>query len=80
MACVIYLKLVKIMIILKNGTNLTNWEDVKNKKDVRYVSEDLSDFTDKSHMVIKSAKIASDPEIMLVGNDGYIHSENIFYL
>lgn len=46
----------------------------------RFMDVDLSDFTDKSHMVIKSAKIASDPEIMLVGNDGYIHSENIFYL
>ena len=32
----------KVLIILKDGTNLTDWDDVKNKRDVLFVSEDLS--------------------------------------
>lgn len=32
----------KVLIILKDGTNLTSWNDVDDKKDVLYVSEDLS--------------------------------------
>ena len=32
-----------VLIILKDGTNLTSWSDVKDKSEVLYVSEDLSD-------------------------------------
>jgi hypothetical protein len=32
----------EVLIILKDGTNLTSWSDVQDKKDVLYVSEDLS--------------------------------------
>lgn len=32
----------KVLIILKDGTNLANWDDVKNKRDVIFLSEDLS--------------------------------------
>lgn len=31
-----------VLIILKDGTNLTSWNDVEDKSDVLYVSEDLS--------------------------------------
>lgn len=34
----------KVLIILKDGTNLTSWYDVENKNDVIYVSEDLSKY------------------------------------
>lgn len=37
-----------VLIVLKDGTNLTRWEDVKNNGDVIYVSEDLSNQTDLS--------------------------------
>ena len=30
-----------VLIILTDGTNLTNWEDVENREDVLFVSEDL---------------------------------------
>lgn len=35
-----------VLIILKDGSNLTSWDDVENKEDVLYVSEDLSEFID----------------------------------
>ena len=35
----------QVLIILKDGTNLTDWEDVDEREDVLYVSEDLSDCT-----------------------------------
>ena len=38
-----------VLIILKDGTNLTNWPDVEEKKDILYLSEDLSDCTDLSY-------------------------------
>jgi len=34
-----------VLIILKDGTNLTSWDDVEDKCDVIYVSEDLSSYT-----------------------------------
>jgi surface protein len=37
-----------VLIILKDGTNLTDWKDVGFFGDIMYVSEDLSDFTDLS--------------------------------
>lgn len=30
-----------VLIILTNGTNLTNWDDVENREDIQYISEDL---------------------------------------
>lgn len=35
-----------VLIILKDGTNLTGWDDVGDKDDIIYISEDLSGFTD----------------------------------
>lgn len=32
----------EVLIILNDGTNLTSWDDVEDKKDILYVSEDLS--------------------------------------
>ena len=31
-----------VLIILNDGTNLTDWNDVKNKEDIIYISEDLT--------------------------------------
>ena len=36
----------KTLIILEDGTNLTDWDNVENKDDILYVSEDLSDYKD----------------------------------
>lgn len=47
-----------VLIILKNGDNLTSWDDVSDKEDILYVSEDLSvvtDFTDR-YRDLKSLK------------------------
>ena len=30
-----------VLIILTNGTNLTNWKDVENREDILFISEDL---------------------------------------
>lgn len=38
----------KVLIILKDKTNLTRWGDVENAKDIIYISEDLSDYKDLS--------------------------------
>ena len=35
-----------VLIILKNGFNLTSWEQVDNKEDIIYISEDLFGKTD----------------------------------
>ncbi len=34
-----------VLIILNDGSNLTSWDDVENKDEVIYVSEDLSSYT-----------------------------------
>ena len=36
----------KTLIILEDGTNLTDWDNVENKDDILYVSEDLSYYKD----------------------------------
>ena len=38
-----------VLIILKDGTNLTNWDDVDNKNEIIYISENLSDCNDLSN-------------------------------
>ena len=38
-----------VLIILKDGTNLTNWNEVVNKEDIIFIIEDLSNFTDLSN-------------------------------
>lgn len=35
-----------VLIVLKDGTNLTDFNDVDDKDEIIYISEDLSDFTD----------------------------------
>ena len=30
-----------LLIVLKDGKNLTNWKDVENKEDIIFISEDL---------------------------------------
>ena len=36
----------KVLIILKDGSNLTDWSFVENKDDIIYISEDLFGITD----------------------------------
>ena len=38
-----------VLIILKDGTNLTNWNEVVNKEDIIFIIENLSNFTDLSN-------------------------------
>ena len=38
----------KVLILLKDGTNLTSWNEVENREDIIYISEDLSGVTDLS--------------------------------
>ena len=36
----------EVLIVLNDGTNLTSWDDVEDKNDIIYLSENLSDCTD----------------------------------
>lgn len=47
----------QVLIILKDGTNLTSWQDVKNEDDILYVSEDLSNETDLSNTYADLKKV-----------------------
>lgn len=38
----------EVLIILKDGTNITSWSDVEDKEDILYLSEDLSGYIDLS--------------------------------
>ena len=48
----------KVLILLKDGTNLTSWNEVENREDIIYISEDLSGVTDLSfrYQGLKSLK------------------------
>ena len=48
----------EVVIILKDGTNLTSWADVKDKKSILYVSENLSNCTklSRKYQGMKSLK------------------------
>ena len=35
-----------VLIILKDGTNLSSWSDVESREEILYLSEDLSDAAD----------------------------------
>lgn len=66
-----------VLIILKDGTNLTRWRDVKNRRDVMYVSEDLSEYPNLSGRYsgltsLKAIVVADSPEYLLT-------TENMFY-
>ena len=43
----------EVLIILNDGTNLTSWDDVEDKDDILYVSEDLTDVEDLKGQVKK---------------------------
>jgi surface protein len=47
-----------VVIILNDGSNLTDWDDVKDKEDIIYVSENLSNYTNLSrkYQGLKSLK------------------------
>ena len=54
----------KVLIILKDGTNLTDWKDVENIKDIIFVSENLSDYISLGRYEgFKSLKAIVTPEI-----------------
>ena len=66
-----------VLIILKDGTNLTSWDDVKSKLDVKYVSEDLSGYSDLSRkysglISLKAIVVSEAPAYLLT-------TESMFY-
>lgn len=66
-----------VLIILKDGTNLTCWGDVENKRDIMYVSEDLSKCHDLSG---RYSSMTSLTAIVVADAPAYIFStENMFY-
>lgn len=51
----------EVLIVLKDGTNLTSWDDVEYLRDILYVSEDLSDVDDLSkHYYEKAGQVYSN--------------------
>ena len=66
-----------VLIILKDGTNLTSWDDVENKRDIIYVSEDLSECFDLSSKYsgltsLRAIVVTQFPEHVIT-------TENMFY-
>lgn len=48
----------KVLIVLKDGTNLNSWSDVEYLRDILYISEDLSDVDDLSSYYYEKASSA----------------------
>ncbi|WP_407374600.1 BspA family leucine-rich repeat surface protein [Methanobrevibacter sp.] len=65
-----------VLIILNDGTNLTSWNDVENKNEIIYVSEDLSKFTDLSY---KYADLTNLKAIVADVTDKVIDMNSMFY-
>lgn len=67
-----------VLIILKDGTNLTHWNRVKNKDDVIYVSENLSSHDDLSrkYSSFKSLKaiVTANVTGKVTNMEGMFHS------
>ena len=53
-----------ILIILKDGTNLTNWKEVRDKQEIIYIIQDLSNFTNVSG---KYANLGSLLSMIILG-------------
>ena len=48
----------EVLIILKDGSNITDWSDVEYLRDILYISEDLSDVSDLSSYYYEKASPA----------------------
>ncbi|WP_405275159.1 BspA family leucine-rich repeat surface protein [Methanobrevibacter sp.] len=71
------LRYLDVLIILKDGTNLTSWDDVSYKREVLFVSENLSkkdDLTEK-YKDLSSMKVIVTTEI----SDNVTSLENMFF-
>ena len=66
-----------VVIILNDGTNLTNWDDVSNTEEIIYLIENLSDYTDLSdkYKNFKSLKAISASGV----TDKVTTLKNMFY-
>ena len=53
-----------VLIILKDGTNLTSWDDVESKKEIIYISEDL---TGKANFLRKYKGLSNLKAIVALG-------------
>ena len=47
----------EVLIILKDGTNLTNWEKVEDKSDILYIREDFSNYNHSPRKYIYSTNL-----------------------
>ena len=66
-----------VLIITKDGTNLTDWNDVDNNEDIIYISENLSDYTDLSN---KYRDFSSLKAVVSLGlSDEVTTTKNMFY-
>ncbi|MBR6024468.1 MAG: hypothetical protein IK044_05925 [Methanobrevibacter sp.] len=67
-----------VLIILNDASNLTSWDDVENKADIIYVSEDLSECHDLSY---KYSGLISLKAIVVTEFPAYnLSAEAMFYL
>lgn len=67
----------EVLIILNDGRNLTSWDDVENKGDIIYVSEDLSECHDLSY---KYSGLVSLKAIVVTEFPAYnFNAEAMFY-
>lgn len=66
----------EVLIILKDGTNLTSWADVTDKSDVLYVSEDVSG---KNYLSNKYSGLESLKSIIIRGVTDYVSSINFMF-
>lgn len=67
----------EVLIILKDGTNLTSWTDVEDKNDVLYVSEDLSN---QYYLKYKYEQFESLRAMVLKGLTDRVSSLNFMFL
>ena len=66
----------EVLIILKDGTNLTSWSDVEDKNDILYVSEDLSNKTSLSYRYDKCNSLES---IVVTGVTDKVYSLSFMF-
>lgn len=66
----------EVLIILKDGTNLTSWRDVLDKNDVIYVSEDVSG---RSYLSNKYSDMGSLKSIIIKGMTDRVSSLNFMF-
>ena len=66
----------KVLIILKDGSNLTSWRDVQNKDDIIYITEDLFG---EENLKNRYAELTSLKAIVAFGFGAVSTMEGMFY-